>query len=444
MITGGQPLALNLDPRQALAHWPSDHPVVMLHSARPHPRWSRYTLLAEPTGAYHFDGNHSRWIGSDSPPITWTHRPFRDLHAVLDSDADAMWVGYFSYDIARWVEALPTVAAQDRDWPIVQFQRCPGFLIHDNTDNRWTAHGRYIEHPPVFTDHPQALTCQTQGRAVAFQPRDEYEQSIARAIEYIATGDIFQVNLAQRFTAAINGSPRKLFDKLIRASPAWYAAYLELMPSDACPTAPRRTICSASPELFLIVSRDGRVVTRPIKGTRPASVSPEVLRASAKDTAELTMIVDLLRNDLGRVCDCGSVRVEHAREIESHPTVHHGVATITGQLHRTRTLIDLLRATLPGGSITGAPKVRAMQIIDELEPVRRGPYCGAIGFVHGGATRPTAQFNLAIRTLLLDQNHTGQGQADFSVGGGIIADSTPSDEYRETLDKAVAMLRALE
>jgi para-aminobenzoate synthetase component 1 len=150
------------------------------------------------------------------------------------------------------------------------------------------------------------------------------------------------------------------------------------------------------------------------------------------------MIVDLLRNDLGRVCRYGSIRVVEPRTIESHPTVHHGVATVVGELLPGRTVIDLLRATMPGGSITGAPKVRAMQIIDELEPVRRGPYCGAIGYVHG---RQSA-FNIAIRTMLIEQRGE-EGRVDFAVGGGIVADSEPEAEYQETLDKAEAIVQTL-
>jgi len=202
---------------------------------------------------------------------------------------------------------------------------------------------------------------------------------------------------------------------------------------------PGRAVVSTSPELFFRLDRDGAVTTRPIKGTRPASADPEELLGSAKDAAELTMIVDLLRNDLGRVCDYGSVRVPEARVLETHPTVHHTTATVTGKLHPSKTVSDLLKAVMPGGSITGAPKVRAMQIIDELEPVRRGPYTGAIGYIQGG----TACFNIAIRSMLVESDEQGAGRVDFGVGGGIVADSTPADEYHETLHKASAMMTAL-
>jgi anthranilate/para-aminobenzoate synthase component I len=195
-------------------------------------------------------------------------------------------------------------------------------------------------------------------------------------------------------------------------------------------------LISNSPELFLRVTPDRRVITRPIKGTRPRLPGMEIeLRDSLKDQAELNMIIDLERNDLGRVCEVGSVRVSEPRSIEAHPTVYHGVATVEGKLRPEVTFVDLLRATFPGGSITGAPKIRAMQIIEELEPVRRGPYCGAIGYV---APDGTMEFNVAIRTMILKD-----GMVHVPVGGGIVADSDPREEYEETLVKSRAMFAAL-
>jgi len=440
MFDDGVTLDWSCDPLTALARWPGDRPVVMLHSGRAQPRWSRYSVLAEPNGAYRFAEDRSAWVGRDEPQIDFTHRPFRDLHSVLDADTESLWVGYLGYDLGRWIERMPSAAADDRRWPILQFQRCPGFLVHDHTTGRWTAHGSYADQPPALHDDAANAKFRATGPLEPATSADDYRRAVQRTLDYIAAGDIFQANLAQRFSAAVEGEPRAFFAALAEASPAWYGAHVELL-SDAGHT--RRALSSTSPELFLEVKPDGGVTTRPIKGTAPASADPAALRDSSKDAAELTMIVDLLRNDLGRVCDVGSVRVDEPRTIESHPTVHHGVATITGKLHHKMGLIDLLRATLPGGSITGAPKVRAMQIIEELEPVRRGPYCGVIGYVRGGAHRPTACFNLAIRTVMLEQDAQGRGRADFSVGGGIVADSSPDAEYQETLDKAAAMRAAL-
>ncbi len=448
----GTPLSWTLSPLEALSRWPSGQRALMLHSGRPEPRWSRYTLLGRSDGAYRFraDGRgngHSEWLGEpEGGPIAgdkWTHRPLRDLGSVLD-DPSPLWVGFLGYDIGRYIEKLPSQAVDDRGWPIVQMERCPGWLVHDNLSGSWSACGAWRNgHGGGMPDLP-SLPIQP-GRFNAEVPvplieRRAYEDAVTRALDYIAAGDIFQVNLTQRFTAGFSGEPRSLYAALAHHSPAWYGAYLELTGAyEGEDTEPDRTIVSTSPELFFSLDAERNVITRPIKGTRPAWIDPQVLLDSAKDAAELTMIVDLLRNDLGRVCDYGSVRVPEPRVIETHPTVHHTAATVIGKLHRSMTLIDLLRAMMPGGSITGAPKVRAMQIIDELEPVRRGPYTGAIGYVHDGK----ASFNIAIRTMLVETDSAGNGRVDYGVGGGIVADSTPASEYQESLDKAAAMKTAL-
>ncbi|HUS79837.1 MAG TPA: aminodeoxychorismate synthase component I, partial [Armatimonadota bacterium] len=255
---------------------------------------------------------------------------------------------------------------------------------------------------------------------------------VARALEYIAAGDIFQVNLSQRFDAPLRVPAWELYLRLRERNRAPFAAYLDF--GDV-------QVASASPERFLRVSGT-HVQTRPIKGTRPrggteaedARLAQELL-ASVKDRAELTMIVDLERNDLGRVCRFGSVRVPELCALESYPTVHHLVATVTGELREDGSHVDLLRASLPGGSITGAPKVRAMEIIDELEPTRRGVYTGCIGYLgFDGET----DLNIAIRTFTISG-----GRAWWQVGGGIVADSTPEGEYQETLDKGAALAETL-
>ena len=222
----------------------------------------------------------------------------------------------------------------------------------------------------------------------------DYERAVARGIEYIRAGDVFQVNLSQRFTGSVRTSATEIYRRLALNSPAWFGAYY----ADA-----DYALVSNSPELFLDVSPDlsssrRHIITRPIKGTRPniAGMDHE-LHNSIKDQAELNMIVDLERNDLGRICHIGTVKVTEPRTIEEHPTVYHGAATIEGILREDVTFVDLLRATFPGGSVTGAPKIRSMQIIEELEPVRRGPYCGAIGFL---SVTGHIQFNLAIRTMV--------------------------------------------
>jgi para-aminobenzoate synthetase component 1 len=256
--------------------------------------------------------------------------------------------------------------------------------------------------------------------------RVAYIEAVERARQYIAAGDVFQVNLSQRFTAPLREDPAAIYERLQRQSPALYGAYLD---------HGDYALIGNSPELFLRVEREGgrrRATTRPIKGTRASGDGmAQQLRDSEKDQAELNMIIDLERNDLGRVCEIGSVRVTQPRSVEAHPTVLHTAATVEGLLREDVTFVDLLRATFPGGSITGAPKIRAMEIIDQLEPHRRGPYCGAIGYLGGDGT---IEFNVAIRTMIVRD-----GFVYVTVGGGIVADSDPAAEDDETIVKARAM-----
>jgi para-aminobenzoate synthetase component 1 len=262
--------------------------------------------------------------------------------------------------------------------------------------------------------------------------RDEYLRTVERALEHIAAGDIYQVNLAQRFRLLRPPSPPALYHSLRAESPAPFSSLL---------TTPGGGIVSSSPERFFTIDGD-RIETWPIKGTRPrgANVAEDealaaALLASAKDRAENVMIVDLERNDLGRICEIGSVRVPSLCEVASYANVHHLVSRVEGRLREDAGPVDVIRAMFPGGSITGAPKIRAIEIIDSLEPTRRGVYTGAIGYWDlSGA----CDFNIAIRTIVVEG-----GEASFHAGGGIVADSTPEGEYEETLVKARGMMRAL-
>jgi para-aminobenzoate synthetase component 1 len=317
------------------------------------------------------------------------------------------WIGFINYDLGRLFEDLPANVADDLDVPLFVFTYC-----------RPTGDRPGGNEP----DYPRGDAPLRSNFS-----REEYLAAVCRVIEYIAAGDVFQVNLSQRYTCGLRLDPGEIYRRLVRMTPARYGALLAY--DDFA-------VISNSPELFLSVSTERRVITRPIKGTRPRIGEMErELRESAKDQAELNMIVDLERNDLGRVCKIGSVKVTEPRTIETHPTVYHGVATIEGELRDGVNFVDLLRATFPGGSVTGAPKIRAMQIIDELETVRRGPYCGAVGYLDANGSM---QFNVAIRTMLIKD-----GLVHIPVGGGIVADSDPELEYEETLVKARAMFAAL-
>ena len=396
-----------------IAAWPDDRPLMVLHSGRPDRRWGRWSIIAAP-----------RTI-------------VRDLSRL--QERTGRWIGYLGYDLGRQFEpaAGGSRRADDRGWPMAEFGWCPDAFLFENASGAWYEAGS----PRISFDPPRKRSpgSFSAGVLTSSMTPDAYLSAVARTIEYIAAGDIFQANLTYRLTAPFEGSTRRLCLEAMAASSAWYGAYLEL-PGGRC-------LLSMSPELFLDVdAATRRVVTRPIKGTRPATAAPEELLASAKDAAELNMIVDLMRNDLGRVCELGSVCVPRARTVETYPTVHHGVGEVTGLLRPDVTLLDLLAATFPAGSITGAPKIRAMQIIDELEPVGRGPYCGAIGLI--GEERTV--LNVAIRTMVLTGERPEgswgclRGLLDYGVGGGIVADSLPTAEYRETMDKAVILRRVLQ
>ena len=351
-----------------------------------------------------------------------------EQHATnLPATSHARWIGYLSYDLGRLFENLPATAADDLNSPLFEFGFCdrPHEMQRISPSTGTPGEGR---EGVLSNDSPsQDYSSEPIARPQSNFTRETYCDAVQRVIDYIAAGDVFQVNLSQRFTVECSDAPAAIYDRLTAQTPAWYGALLDF--------GHHALVCN-SPELFLKVDTNHRIITRPIKGTRPLGPGMEaLLRDSNKDQAELNMIVDLERNDLGRVCEIGSVKVSEPRTIEAHPTVYHGAATIEGKLREDVSFSDLLRATFPGGSVTGAPKIRAMQIIEELEPIRRGPYCGAIGYIAPGGQ---IEFNVAIRTMILKN-----ARAYISVGGGIVADSQADAEYEETLVKARAMFSAL-
>ena len=357
-------------------------------------------------------------------------------------------VGFLAYELGRQLERLPATVEDDLNLP----ESCFGFydtvLAYDHIMEQWfICHIDFRLKRPDFDARlrevkimvakarqkkPGPVAIKTRGLNSNFQRKD-YLAAIGRAKDYIRAGDIYQVNLSQRFSAVVDqGSAWDLYLRLRQTNPAPFAAFLQAGPFQ---------VLSSSPERFLAVRGD-RVETRPIKGTRPRGRTPEEdealaqeLLRSEKDGAELAMIVDLERNDLGRVCSYGTVRVSRPKALESFPTVHHLVATVEGALHGGCDNVDLLRATFPGGSITGAPKVRAMQIIDELEPTRRSVYTGAAGYIGFDGDM---DLNIVIRTFLVRGD-----RAWFQVGGAIVADSQPESEYDETGHKARALIEAV-
>jgi para-aminobenzoate synthetase component 1 len=363
--------------------------------------------------------------------------------------------GYFGYDLGHHLETLPGPGADDMGFPDLMLGFYDVVIAFDQVQKRaWIMSSGY----PAEKDLDRALRAQERmqtflkvldstSRKVEppFRPaqkaeirsnfeRSAYEEAVARVVEYIYAGDIFQANLSQRFSAPLpeGDTPFDLYKRLRAINPAPFAAFMNFGET---------VIASASPERFLLL-RDGWVETRPIKGTRPRGSTPEADRAlahelleSEKDRAENVMIVDLLRNDLSRVCQDHTVKAPEICVLESYATVHHLVSTVEGRLNPEADAVDLLCATIPGGSITGAPKIRAMEIIAELEPTWRGPYCGNIGYLSFTGDMDT---NIVIRTYALRGK-----QVTFQAGGGIVADSEPVREYEETLDKARALIDAL-
>ena len=453
------------------------HPAVLDSAAGGRP-WGRHTVLAcRPVARVRLaDGRLTGPAGAvlaDDADGLWAALGRLSRGVALAGPAPRAgyapgWIGYLGYELGRWVERLPGRAVRDTPLPDLHLAFYDAILLGDALTGGWQLRRLVFDDPPAGAGLAAEALGELYRRAAAAGPpggsstaaeapcsgthspaspvlasRAEsnftpaaYRQAVARAVEYIAAGDIFQVNLSQRLTVPDAPPPLATYLALRRRNPAAYAGYLPIdTPAGRC------TLVSSSPELFLRVA--GReVLTRPIKGTRPrgrdeghdAHLAGQLL-ASAKDNAELAMIIDLLRNDLGRVCEYGSVRVTEPRCLETHPTVHHLVGTVTGRLREGLGVFDLLRASFPGGSITGAPKIRAMEIIDEIEPVARGPYTGCLGLADVAGR---SEWNILIRTIVHDR-----GRALVQAGGGIVADSDPAAEHQETLDKARALLEAI-
>ena len=467
---------------------------LFLDSATPGTRLGRYSfLMADPVAIVRSKGKATECLeGAARAPRRCEGDALDVIRALLAPHAsDPMpalppfqggAAGYLAYDWGRVLERLPSPSYDDLGMPDVVLGVYDWVLAWDHDASRaWlistglpetsadarrrraearaaAVRARLSSHSasrprgssrPVSGADPG--TARHQGPTRGFAPsfpvdgagarlslrssftHEAYLDAVARVREYIYAGDIFQANLSQRFEAPLDEHPWDLYRRLRARNAAPFAAYMEL---------PDAAVLSASPERFLRVGVDGRVETRPIKGTRPRGLGPEhdlalgqALTESSKDQAENLMIVDLMRNDLSRVCTPGTVRVPELFTLERYATVHHLVSTVVGTLEPGKDALDLLRAAFPGGSITGAPKVRAMEIIAELEPSARGVYCGSIGY--WGVTG-ALDTSIAIRTAVARGD-----RVYFSAGGGIVADSVPEQEYRETLDKARGIIDVL-
>ena len=365
-----------------------------------------------------------------------------DLPGTEDLPVISGLFGYLSYDLKNRIETIKPQTIDDLNLPDI-YMILPGlvvvqeiitgdiraFRIRAETTDAENADS-ILSRQPEITNGNFSIT--NAGFRSSFE-KGEYKHALSEVINYIKEGDIYQVNISQRFTADFKGNSYTLFKELFKENPAAFFAYIH---------CGDHQIVSTSPERF-ILKEGTRVEARPIKGTRPRGATieediklKEELASSAKDDAELSMIVDLLRNDIGKVCKGGSVRVVKHKALESYKNVHHLVSTIEGCLDEHKDSIDLIRATFPGGSITGCPKIRSMEIIEEIEPFKRHIYTGSIGYI---GFNGRMDLSIAIRTATV----TG-GKILFSAGGGIVYDSDPEDEYYETLHKGRSLMKVLE
>ncbi|MBB4864482.1 para-aminobenzoate synthetase component 1 [Pseudomonas nitritireducens] len=438
------PLPYQEDPGERFALIHRAPGAVLLDAGRPIATRGRYDLL-------------SAWPLAELAPIADESAKsfFARVRSALQSLGDAQapddrkvpfvggMIGYLGYDFGRRIEQLPEPTHDDLALPDARLGLYAWALVSDHQERS----SQLVFHPKLALEERERLialferpghdeTLPPFQLGAAFSPdlsREQYREALERVHGYILAGDCYQVNYTQRFRAPCSGSPWLAYRALREACPTPFAGYLEL---------PEGAVLSLSPERFIQL-HGGEVETRPIKGTRPRGETPEsdrqnaeALLASDKDRAENLMIVDLLRNDLGRSCRPGSVRVPELFAVESYPNVHHLVSSVRGELAAGKDALDLLEGSFPGGSITGAPKVRAMQIIDELEPTQRSIYCGSLLYLD---VRGEMDSSIAIRTVLVKD-----GQASCWAGGGIVADSNWEEEYEESLTKVGVLLRTLE
>ena len=415
---------------------------VWLDSADANHADARYEILAwqpehklyEQHGSFYLDGK----LVDD---------PFDAMHSLLAQhpiDDTSLpfcggWLGYMAYDLGRHIESLPEMAQADISHSVLAMGFYKAALIRDMKQDCWYVSGErhavtaLLDELAQLSKHPTPeldfqLTTNWQSNLNKASYRDKFN----RIQHYLREGDCYQINLAQRFSARYEGAALAAYLKLRNANHAPFSAYM---------VTEQGYILSASPERFIQL-KQGQIETKPIKGTRPRSHDAkddkaiiESLKRAPKDNAENLMIVDLLRNDIGKVAKPGSVKVPKLFDVESFPAVHHLVSTITAELAEDANGVDLLRGAFPGGSITGAPKLRAMEIIEELEPHRRSIYCGSFAYM---SLNGNIDSSITIRTLVCEQN-----QIHCWAGGGIVADSDCESEYQETLDKVSKILPLL-
>jgi len=418
---------------------------------------SRYHILAIRPWLFFSGSGDLMNIKSGNREFSFEGNPFDTLRTILESfrideknlpsPVGSGLFGYLSYDLKDYLEKLPRTSLNNLNLPVIYLSAPSIILVHDkkNKENyvyvteRDNAPGISIDEGINIINsikempEPAPLIRQAEENNIKSNfKRDTYKAAIEKIREYIASGHVYQVNMSQRFETGFSGDPFSLFKRLFRENPAPFFAYIN---------AHDHHIISTSPERFLKLDKK-HIETRPIKGTKPRGNNDEEdiefksqLENSRKDDAELSMIVDLMRNDIGKVCEASSVKVKEHKRLEAYENVYHLVSIVEGDMKKEYDAVDLLKATFPGGSITGCPKIRSMEIIDELEPHRRHVYTGSIGYIsfHG-----SMDLSIAIRTATIHND-----RIYFSVGGGVVYDSDPLDEYNETLHKGKTIMEIL-
>lgn len=444
------PLKYPTDPLELFDRLRKRPGAVLLDSGRPLASGRYDIITSDPLGLLEtFADGHSRLTGDSLPPLP---QPL-----MSDSFALQQWLleqldirppdtslpftsglmGYWGYDLGRDAQEVPSKRPRPAPLPSARIGLYDWAIVIDHwletatlvaSEARRRQVLEWLEVPP-----PSAEPFTLNSAFTAELARHDYLERFERVMDYIRAGDCYQINLAQRFSATYQGDEWLAYQRLRMATPTPFAGY---MAWDG------QAVMSLSPERFIQASEGADVETRPIKGTRPRGETQEedlafakALQSSDKDRAENVMIVDLLRNDLGRVCQPGSIQVPKLCQLESYPNVHHLVSVVRGRLTHHHSPLALLKAAFPGGSITGAPKIRAMQIIDELEPCQRSVYCGSLGYVD---LRGNMDTSIAIRTVLADH-----GTLHLWGGGGLVADSDGDAEYAETYAKIRHLIQAL-
>lgn len=441
-----RPIVTPYSPEELFRFFKNDADCFLLDSSLIMPELSQYSFLGSLPYATIQTKNgisHICEFGtitqSDKNPFTLLEtlltRYAVESHSTLPFIGGA--VGYFSYDTKQYLECIPNISLDDYDIPDLYFGFYDGVIVYDHHQNQTYICGssdKIIDqiYMKINTPLPPVESFNFLGNLQPDLTYEEYLEKIEKAKEYIVNGDIYEVNLSQRFSAPFPYDGFSLYSQLRKVSPAPFSAYLHLGEAE---------ILSSSPERLLKIEKDS-IETRPIKGTRPRGKTleeddfyREQLLHCEKDQSELLMIVDLSRNDLSRICQPHTVKVPRLFGLETYATVYHLVSTITGVLKPNLSKLDPVKALFPGGSITGAPKIRSMEIIEQLEPTKRSIYTGSIGYIN---VNGDMDFNISIRTMILKDE-----TLYFQVGGAITYDSDSHSEYEETLHKAQGMMRAL-